>query len=64
MLRFVAHVFVSNEGLKTCSVALVGAERVSVVFDYVDPDKFSGDRMDAGKVEELRQRLQGRTASD
>jgi glycosyltransferase involved in cell wall biosynthesis len=56
LLRFVSHVFVSNEGLGSQLSVRVGAERVSVVFDYVDLAKFGADRADRSKVADLRAR--------
>jgi len=56
MLRNVSHAFVSNEGLKTLLAERIPDERVSVVFDYVDLDVFSPERIDAIRVAELAQR--------
>jgi glycosyltransferase involved in cell wall biosynthesis len=56
MLKAVRHVFVSNEGLKDLLARRVGDAKVSVVFDYVDPDAFATDRLDPAEVEALRRR--------
>src|SRR5512143_166642 len=37
MLSFVRHAFVSNEGLRRLLEDRMSRDRVSVVFDYVDP---------------------------
>jgi glycosyltransferase involved in cell wall biosynthesis len=59
MLRRVQQVFVSNEGLRQLLVDRVGAERVTVVFDYVDLAMFGADRVDAARVAQLRQQHSG-----
>jgi glycosyltransferase involved in cell wall biosynthesis len=55
MLRKVQQVFVSNEGLRALLAERVGAERVRVVFDYVDLAMFNADHVDTTRVAELRQ---------
>lgn len=54
MLRTVRHAFVSNEGLGSLLSERIGAQRVSVVFDYVDLDLFRAERVDPARVEALR----------
>jgi glycosyltransferase involved in cell wall biosynthesis len=53
MLNTVQHVFVSNEGLRDLLAERVGAERVSVVFDYVDHDRFGKGKADVAAVSRL-----------
>jgi glycosyltransferase involved in cell wall biosynthesis len=60
MLRGARHAFVSNEGLKALLGDRIAPEKVSVVFDYVDLDAFQRERLDRGKLEELRRRLKAR----
>lgn len=60
LLRFVGHVFVSNQGLGRQLGERVGGARVSVVFDYVDLERFSTSRADSGKIEELRRRYKAK----
>ena len=55
LLRFVGHVFASNEGLGRMLGERVGGHRVSVVFDYVDLERFDANRADPARVNELRQ---------
>lgn len=55
MLRTVKHAFASNAGLKDLLAQRLGAERVTVVFDYVDLEQFRADQVDSGRVDELRQ---------
>jgi glycosyltransferase involved in cell wall biosynthesis len=55
MLIKTQQVFVSNEGLRDLLVERVGAQRVSVVFDYVNPDLFDAGRVDRNKVALLRE---------
>jgi len=56
LLRFVGHVFASNEGLGRLLGERVGSHRVSVVFDYVDLERFDAGRADPERVKELRSR--------
>ena len=54
MLSFVCHAFVSNEGLHRLLNERVLRDRVSVVFDYVDPAVFDPARIDRERVAALR----------
>jgi glycosyltransferase involved in cell wall biosynthesis len=60
MLSTVQQVFVSNEGLRQLLAGRVGAERVSVVYDYVDLDLFGVEHVDAASVALLRQQHKGK----
>jgi glycosyltransferase involved in cell wall biosynthesis len=57
MLRRAGHVFVSNEGLKTVLGPLVGDDRVTIVFDYVNLESFATDRIDPNTVALARARF-------
>jgi glycosyltransferase involved in cell wall biosynthesis len=56
MLRRVRHAFVSNEGLKHVLTRNMAGSDVSVVFDYVDLNVFTPERIDRARVAELARR--------
>jgi glycosyltransferase involved in cell wall biosynthesis len=57
MLRRTRHAFVSNEGLWTMFAPRLGADRVTVVWDYVDLKSFDRGRIDGARVSDLARRL-------